>query len=79
MEALKSFELFTSRWSVTSQKTFKLQQQRWKNLKPRLQIISSEGSEMLSFNIIFGDAQEYHECTHDIHELHFRQHTPDYS
>jgi len=72
MNALKSFELFTSRCGVTSQKTFKLQQQGWKNLKPHLQIINAEGCEMLSFNIIFGDAQEHDECTHDIHELHFR-------
>ena len=41
MKALKSFELFTSRCSVTSQKTFKLEQQCFKNLKPRLQIIKS--------------------------------------
>jgi hypothetical protein len=52
MKALKFFELFTSRCSVTSQKTLKLQQQCCKNLKPRLQIISSEGSEMLIFKIL---------------------------
>jgi len=49
MKALKSFELFASRCSVTSQKTFQLQQQRRKNLKPRLQIIISEGPEMSVF------------------------------
>jgi hypothetical protein len=52
MKALKSFALFTNRCSVTSQKTLNLQQQRCKNLKPHLQIISSEGSEMLIFKIL---------------------------
>ena len=76
IKALKPFELITSRCGVTSQKTLKLEQQRCKNLKHRLPVISSEVSEMFILRYYlwrcWGTPRVH------IRELHCRQHTQDY-